>query len=183
MVKIYTKTGDRGETGLTGGGRVLKNSARICAYGEVDELNAALGLCRSFNKDRFLGEILHSLQRDLFDLGADLSTPLQSKVPVPRIKPAQVTRLEKWIDAIDKKLAPLHNFILPGGGKAAAHLHLARTICRRAERSIVALQKKEKINDETVKYINRLSDLLFMMARYSCLSEKIDEEKWSGNAR
>lgn len=181
MAKIYTKTGDSGETGLTGGGRVSKDSARICAYGEVDELNAVLGLCRSFNKDEFLSGVLHRLQRELFDLGADLSTPLDSKVKVPRIESAQTENLEKWIDQIEEKVTPLNNFILPGGENAASALHVARTVCRRAERAMVSLQQTEKINDQALIYVNRLSDLLFMMARYSNKVAGTDEEKWSGS--
>ena len=177
-MKIYTKTGDRGETGLVGGKRLSKDSLRIQAYGDVDELNAFLGVCRTFNKHTELGEILHHLQAELFDLGADLATPLDSKVQVPRVQKKQISNLEKWIDSIDEKVTPLRHFILPGGCVLSANLHLARTACRRAERSIVALQKHEDVGENVIMYINRLSDLLFMMARFANKVEGIDEELW-----
>ena len=179
-MKIYTKTGDKGETGLMGGKRLTKDSLRITAIGEVDELNAVLGVCRAENKQVVIEKILHVLQRDLFALGADLSTPLEEKYDVPRVKENQITQLENWIDKIDVEVEPLKNFILPGGSAAAASLHLARTICRRAERAIVALERVENIGENIVKFINRLSDLLFMMARYANFLEKVEEEKWMG---
>lgn len=180
-MKIYTKTGDKGETGLMGGKRLGKDSLRIRAYGEIDELNALLGLCRAKNSHEKLEEMLHQLQRELFDLGADLATPLDSPVHVPRVTEQQVTALERWIDTMDEELEPLKNFILPGGCLLAANLHVARTVCRRAERAIVALQKEEKIGERVITYVNRMSDLLFMMARYANKLEKSDEERW--NAR
>lgn len=178
-MKIYTKTGDKGETGLMGGKRLGKDSLRIRAYGEIDELNAFLGICRSQNSHQEIEPMLHQLQRELFDLGADLATPLDSKVPVPRVTENQVTTLEQWIDSMDKELKPLKNFILPGGCPLAAGLHAARTICRRAERAIVALQKVEAIGEQVVKYVNRMSDLLFMMARYANKLENAHEERWN----
>ncbi len=177
-MKIYTKTGDAGETSLVGGVRLKKNSARIKAYGDIDELSAVLGLCRAQNNHEKIEEILHRLQVDLFDLGADLATPLDSKVPVPRVQEAQVSQLEQWIDFFDAKVDPLKNFILPGGNLPAAQLHVARAVCRRAERSLVTLDGSERINKTTVKYINRLSDLLFMMARFSNKLSGTEEEIW-----
>lgn len=197
-MKIYTKTGDRGETGLVGGRRVPKDDLRIAAYGDVDELNAVLGVCRGINgrcvmddggemgkgrtADRDwraeLGKMLQRLQHELFDLGADLATPLDSKVPVPRVQKKQVTNLEQWIDEISEEVAPLRQFILPGGCELAAQLHVARTLCRRAERALVALARREKIGENVVKYVNRLSDLLFMMARLANKIEGVGEEKW-----
>lgn len=177
-MKIYTKTGDRGETGLVGGKRLSKDSLRIQAYGDVDELNAFLGVCRACNRHTELEEILHHLQAELFDLGADLATPLDSKVQVPRVQKKQITELENRIDFIDEKVASLRHFILPGGCVLSANLHLARTACRRAERSIVALQKQEKIGENVIMYVNRLSDLLFMLARFANRLEGIVEELW-----
>jgi cob(I)alamin adenosyltransferase len=179
-MKIYTKTGDNGQTGLMGGTRVSKDDLRITAIGDIDELNAVLGLCRAHNRTKYLEleKILHQLQRELFDLGADLSTPLKEKYQVPRVTDGQIQQLEHWIDEIDQKVEPLKHFILPEGSLLASHLHLARTVCRRVERNIVALQKKAEIGDKILIYVNRLSDLLFMMARYANHLEKREEEKW-----
>jgi cob(I)alamin adenosyltransferase len=177
MVKIYTKKGDKGMTNLADGRRVGKDFLRICAAGDVDELNAALGLCRhSCDDDKYLCEILKRLQSDLFVLGADLAAAKIAKVK--RIKAADVKYLEKQIDEISSKLKPLKNFILPGGCETAAFLHLARTVCRRAERTIVSLAKKEKVNPEIIKYLNRLGDLLFVMARYANMEDGVREDKW-----
>lgn len=182
-MKIYTKTGDSGETGLVGGKRLGKDSLRICAYGEVDELNAFLGICRALNPPKDLGDMLHRIQRELFALGSDLATPLDSKVPVPRVQKQQTEQLERWIDQIDEKLPPLRNFVLPGGCLLAANFHAARTVCRRAERAIVALQKSERIGENIVVYMNRLSDLLFVMARLANTIENVNEELWSGGTQ
>lgn len=163
--KIYTRTGDEGTTGLVGGERRKKNDLRVAAYGEVDEANAAIGLARlssSGEHDLMLGRVQH----DLFDVGADLATPHDSGMEgALRVMPEQVLRLEQEIDAMNAKLAPLTSFVLPGGTSLAASLHLARTVTRRAERAICALSAVEKINDEALRYINRLSDFLFVMAR------------------
>lgn len=183
-MKIYTKTGDKGQTGLFGGQRVSKSSLRITSYGNIDELNSLLGVCRALNKsdkkngNDLLEKILHQLQQQLFTVGADLATPLNSGVKIARITSPQVTELEKWIDEIDSRVQPLKNFILPGGALLASHLHLARCVCRRAERAITALQLKEQINNIIIVYVNRLSDLLFMMGRYANMLLKCDEEKW-----
>lgn len=177
-MKIYTKTGDNGETGLIDGKRLSKDSLRIQAYGEIDELNAVLGLCRCSNKNQKLEKILHELQVELFDLGAGLATPLNKKLKISRITAEQIQNLEQWIDDIEEKLTPLKNFILPGGTPTASHLHLARTVCRHAERSIVALSKKEKINPNIIPFVNRLSDLLFVMARFSNKLDGVKEEKY-----
>lgn len=163
--KIYTRTGDTGLTGLADGSRRPKHDLRVGAYGEVDEANAAIGLARLHAKgeaDAMLGRI----QQDLFDLGADLATPFSDKAQgALRIAAAQVARLEKEIDAMNEGLAPLTSFVLPGGSPLAAGLHLARTISRRAERRATQLAAAEDINPEALKYINRLSDHLFVMAR------------------
>jgi cob(I)alamin adenosyltransferase len=171
--KIYTRTGDGGRTRLVTGEPVSKASLRVCAYGEVDELNAVLGLVRlelagEPEIDRMLGRI----QNDLFDLGADLATPmLEEGMAALRIVPAQVTRLEGEIDTLNADLAPLNSFILPGGSRAASLLHLARTVCRRAERSAAAFVEAEDqasadVHREALRYLNRLSDLLFVASRF-----------------
>ncbi len=180
MVKIYTRTGDSGETSLFDGQRVTKSSMRVSAYGDVDELNSSIGLAASFTKDEQLREVLQEIQVKLFEVGADLATPLESITPKPitRIAAQDAKRLEKIIDEIDAKLEPMTNFILPGGSQCAASLHLARSICRRAERSVISLKEKETINFHAVTYLNRLSDLLFVLTRYANKIEKIKEEKW-----
>jgi cob(I)alamin adenosyltransferase len=163
--KIYTKTGDRGETGLSDGSRVAKFSARITAIGAVDETNSAIGVAR-LDADGDHDAMLARIQNDLFDLGADLSMPEDDKPGERlRIAPIQVERLEREIDAMNASLAPLTSFVLPGGTALAAHLHLARAIARRAERAIVELATRETINPAAVHYANRLSDHLFVMAR------------------
>jgi cob(I)alamin adenosyltransferase len=167
--KIYTRTGDAGETGLGDGSRVAKHSLRVSAYGTVDELNATLGLAR-LNAEGAAAEGISRVQNDLFDLGADLCTPgfeTDAEAPRPRLRAvaAQVARLEAEIDAMNAGLAPLRSFVLPGGTALSAHLHLARTVCRRAERLTVELSLAETVNPEAVRYLNRLSDWLFVAAR------------------
>jgi len=163
--KIYTKTGDSGETGLSDGSRVAKTSARIAAIGAVDETNSAIGVARLDAEGDF-DAMLSRIQNDLFDLGADLSMPEDGKTEDRlRIAPAQVERLEREIDAMNESLEPLKSFVLPGGTALAAHLHLARAIARRAERAIMALGAQEPVNDAAIQYANRLSDHLFVMAR------------------
>ncbi|MBF9030840.1 cob(I)yrinic acid a,c-diamide adenosyltransferase [Rhodobacterales bacterium HKCCE3408] len=167
--KIYTKTGDHGETALGDGSRVAKHSLRVASYGTVDELNATLGLARQ-HADGEMDGMLKRIQNDLFDLGADLCTPNMEKdaereYPPLRIAAAQVKRLEREIDAMNEKLEPLRSFILPGGSALAAHLHICRTVCRRAERNSVELATMESVNPEGVKYLNRLSDWFFVAGR------------------
>ena len=167
--RIYTRTGDQGETALSDGQRVPKHALRVEAYGTVDELNATLGLARLHATGDLAAQIA-VIQNDLFDLGADLSRPHQERdadapYPVLRIIAAQVARLESEIDAMNANLAPLRSFILPGGSALAAHLHLCRTTARRAERAAVALAAQEDANPEAVKYLNRLSDWLFVAGR------------------
>jgi cob(I)alamin adenosyltransferase len=167
--KIYTRTGDAGETGLGDGSRVPKHALRVAAYGTVDELNATLGLAR-LHAAGDLAARIERVQNDLFDLGADLCTPdfendATARHPRLRIVAAQVVRLETEIDALNAPLAPLRSFVLPGGTSLAAHLHLARTVCRRAERLAVELAGRETVNPEAVRYLNRLSDWLFVVGR------------------
>ncbi len=178
-IKIYTKTGDKGKTSLYGGDRVSKNHPRLNAYGTVDELNSQIGLAAAFIKDAELKKILAGLQNDLFDLGGDLATPLENiKLKVNRIDSVYVERLEKFIDKFNEALPALKVFILPGGGAAAGQLHVARTICRRAEREAVSLSENFDINEKVVVYLNRLSDLLFVLARYANFLENISEPVW-----
>lgn len=179
-MKIYTKTGDDGTTGLFGGGRVSKDALRIESYGTVDELNSVIGIVRSAKPPKALDEILHQIQNDLFNLGADLATPydVQNNY-ISRVQAAHIEKLERSIDAIDAQLTELTNFILPGGIPAAAYLHLARNVCRRAERLTVSLSKEELIGPFVITYLNRLSDLLFVLARWANKLAGEDEVKWS----
>jgi len=167
--KIYTRTGDAGQTALGDGARVAKNSARVAAYGTVDELNSTVGLAR-LQADDETGAALSRIQNDLFDIGADLCRPEMERdasaaYPPLRITPGQTERLEAEIDAMNAALEPLRSFILPGGSPLAAHLHLCRTVPRRAERLTVALAASEPVNPAAVKYLNRLSDWFFVAAR------------------
>ncbi|HYP27081.1 MAG TPA: cob(I)yrinic acid a,c-diamide adenosyltransferase [Blastocatellia bacterium] len=161
--KVYTKTGDGGETSLVGGKRVSKASPRVDAYGDVDELNSVIGVARAHLSDPEVDDALSLLQNDLFTVGADLASPLD--VEVPRIQDSFVKTLEEMSDGFLSELEPLKEFILPGGSRAGATLHLARTVARRAERRIVALAEVEEINPAVIVYVNRLSDLLFILAR------------------
>lgn len=168
LTRIYTRGGDKGKTSLGSGKRVPKHALRVAAYGAVDEANAAIGLVRLHTADMPEDALLGRIQNDLFDLGADLCTPDEGKdlgyEPL-RILPAQVERLEREIDAMNAELQPLQSFILPGGAPAAAHLHLARTLARRAEREITRLAVREAINPAALQYMNRLSDHLFVLGR------------------
>lgn len=165
--KIYTRTGDDGTTGLVNGERRSKADLRVEAYGTIDETNAAIGLARLETVGE-LDKMLEIIQNDLFDLGADLATPQSSKDKVDlRIVSTQTKRLENEIDKLNEMLSALTSFVLPGGSKASAHLHFARTVTRRAERAMVALHNHEKVNNEALQYINRLSDFLFVAARYA----------------
>ncbi len=173
--RIYTRSGDDGSTGLSDGSRVFKDDVRIAAYGCVDELNATIGICIGAceSADADTRDALCGIQHDLFDLGADLSTPQRTQKKETdstedealRIVAKQVQRLEKLIDAANEELSPLNSFVLPGGSALSQRLHLARTICRRAERHTVALSRKEQINPHALKYLNRLSDYLFVASR------------------
>lgn len=176
-MKIYTKTGDDGTTGLQGGNRVLKSNLRIRAYGVVDEINATIGIILSSKIDEDITKILTKIQNDLFVVGSDLSNPdLTNKKN--RVTAVMVENLEKNIDVLEKELPQLTNFILPGGHKIASLLHLARTITRRAETNLVSLDEKEKVNDECKKYLNRLSDLLFVIARTINKRDQIKDIIW-----
>src|SRR5271163_934941 len=165
LSRIYTKTGDAGDTGLGDGSRVPKDHPRVTAYGSVDELNSLLGIFATQLAPGPTLELIRSVQNDLFDVGADLCVPIADGDKALRIRPEQATRLEHAIDGFNERLQPLKSFILPGGSAAAAWCHLARTVCRRAERDVVTLARSEKINPQVVIYLNRLSDLLFVLAR------------------
>lgn len=179
-MKLYTRTGDTGETALFDGTRVAKSDARVDAYGEVDELNAVLGVVRAAGVDRDIDEILVTLQRDLFALGARLADPAEriaERVKKASLASDDVTRLESWIDRFDEELPPLRRFILPGGSTPGAALHLARTVCRRAERRIVGLGR-DAVDPVIVTYVNRLSDLLFVLARVLNKRAGASETEW-----
>ncbi len=180
-MKIYTKTGDKGETSLFGGKRVWKDDLRIQAYGTTDELNAVLGIAVAELSDVELKDVISGIQNDLFTVGSDLASPIEKEnknFVIPRIDSQFVTRLELLIDKFDSKLPALKNFILPGGSKVSAILHHARTVCRRAEREVVALSRIEGINDQIEVYLNRLSDLLFVLARFENFSSKHPDIEW-----
>lgn len=163
ITRVYTKTGDAGETSLVDGSRVSKDDLRVATYGDVDELNSVLGLARAWCTESEIAGIIEALQNDLFIVGADLATPVGT--PVPRVEEELVTKLEGLIDRLLEELEPLKEFILPSGTEVGAGLHLARTLARRAERSIVTLGHREEINQAVLRYMNRLSDLLFVLAR------------------
>jgi cob(I)alamin adenosyltransferase len=180
-MKIYTKTGDDGTTSLFSGGRVSKTHLRVEAYGTVDELNSILGVARAHQPNSQTDAWLAQIQRQLFNLGADLATPLDAKSDwVVRMDAETVLWLENGIDEMTAELPELKHFILPGGSAAAAQLHVARTVCRRAERLIVGLQTQEPIGDHVLNYLNRLSDFLFTLARWENMQTGIPEDKWLG---
>lgn len=178
LSKIYTRTGDDGSTGLGDGSRVPKDHARVEAYGAVDELNSILGVALALPLPPDVREALAPIQHELFDLGGELSIPGREV-----IDEAHVTRLERSLDALNALLPPLKEFVLPGGSEAAAYTHFARTVCRRAERRAIALAHSEKINPLAIKYLNRLSDLLFVAARYVNACEQVPETLWQPGIR
>ncbi len=180
--KIYTKTGDTGDTGLFGGGRVGKDHPRVAAYGDVDELNAVLGVVRAVELMPRIDEVIVPVQRDLFAIGALLATPhpekMREQLAKARVDDERITQLERAIDDCDAELEPLKAFIIPGGTPKAAALHVARTVCRRAERSVVELRRSEDIPQLVVIYLNRLSDLLFVLARVANRRAGAGEVTW-----
>lgn len=183
-MKIYTRTGDQGTTSLFSGGRVRKDHLRVEAYGTLDELNSLIGVARAHQPASQVDTWLEDVQNQLFNAGADLATPLDADAPwIVRIISADVVWLEQTIDTMDETLAPLKNFILPGGSLASAELHVARTVCRRAERLIVTLAEHEPLGEQVLPYVNRLSDWLFSVARYNNLLAQVDETRWSVRSR
>ena len=184
ITKVYTRTGDKGSTRLGSGREVPKEDLRIAAFGTVDELNSCLGTALAAGLDALLAGFLGRIQNDLFHLGSDLCVPEEdkSRIPVPRIEQRHIDELEKWIDRLTGELGPLENFILPGGSAGAAHLHVARSVCRRAERLLAALSRKEKISPHSLAYLNRLSDALFVMARFENHSRGVGDIYWDSRA-
>ncbi len=184
ITKIYTKQGDSGSTRLGGGQKISKAAPRIEAFGTVDELNSFLGVALASGLDAELVGPLSAIQNELFHLGSDLCF-LEEDKPAqtgPRIEPRHVEALEDILDRLTAEVGPLENFILPGGSIGAAHLHVARTVCRRAERLVVALAKKETVGAETVRYLNRLSDALFVMARFENKRKALDDVCWDSRS-
>jgi len=182
-LKIYTRRGDRGETDLLGGGRVGKDDRRVEAYGEVDELNASLGGCAAISAHADLRDLAREIQGRLFALGAYLASPddaRRERAAIPGVGDPDVEALEKRIDALESELLPLRRFILPGGSPAAAAFHVARTVCRRAERRAVALHRAEPLSPVALRYLNRLSDLLFVLARVENRRAGIPDVEWEG---
>jgi len=191
ITRVYTRGGDQGSTALVGGKRVPKDDRRIEAYGAIDELNSILGLARVFNTDApadpsqgRLEELLKRLQNQLFDLGSELATPSDGSYEgMYRVAAEDVSALEKEIDTLQQDLAPLDSFILPGGGKVAAFLHQARTVCRRAERDILRLSREQEIGAFVLPWVNRLSDLLFVLSRWVCKQRGESEFLWERGLR
>ena len=189
-MKIYTKTGDAGETALYGGTRVSKASARVESYGTIDELNSFIGAAKCEIEDQNILNQLKKIQFDLFTVGSESATPTdkltlangKSRLALI-ISDVEIEELENWMDAFEANLQPLQYFILPGGGRAATSLHICRTICRRAERSLVFLNEAEPVRPELIKYLNRLSDYLFVLARYVSHLNNEEEEYWNPNNR
>lgn len=180
QLRIYTRTGDAGETGLVGGSRIAKHHARIEAIGDVDELNAVLGICRTHAKKSALDTPLAAVQNLLFELGAELATPQESRFVNETLENSHISDLEKWIDAQTKELEPLRNFVLPGGSPLGAHLHLARAVCRRAERSVSRLAEAAGgVRPIVLSFLNRLSDWLFVSARIANKTSGVEDVKWT----
>jgi len=177
MPRIYTRLGDKGQTVTLAGKKVYKDDLRVEAYGSVDELNALLGVIMSFTTDSEIKETLTKIQKELFVVGAELA---MEKTAMKKINPTHISDLESKIDEIEEELPHLANFVLPGGSKTASLLHLARTVCRRAERRTVSLSQKSNINPDITRYLNRLGDLLFVLARYENRKKRIEEIVWSG---
>jgi cob(I)alamin adenosyltransferase len=185
ITKIYTRQGDEGTTRLSGGQAVPKDSARVKAFGSVDELNSHLGVAISLGLSEKVTEVLTRVQNELFHLGSDLSFLEADKktIEIPQIEAHHVSRLEATIDELSDIVGPLENFILPGGSPGAAQLHVARTVCRRAERNVITLTRQDDIGPFVVAYLNRLSDVLFVMSRYENFSQGIAEPLWNSRLR
>lgn len=184
ITKVYTRTGDDGTTGLGSGARVPKTDLRIAAYGTVDELNSHIGAVLALPVAETIREPLRRVQNELFHLGADLCVPEADKGqwPTPKVDARHVEALEQLMDALSEQLEPLRNFVLPGGTPAAAVLHIARAVCRRAERDVLALAAREPVSPDAVRYLNRLSDALFVMARYDNKIAGVPEPTWDSRA-
>jgi len=184
LTRIYTGKGDEGTTGLVGGQRVPKDSPRVAAYGSVDELNSHIGLAISLGLHAELARVLKTIQNELFHLGSDLATLEADKeqLKIPQIEQRHIDALEQLMDRLTEELGPLENFILPGGSPGAAALHIARAVCRRAERDCITLGRSEPIGPFVIKYLNRLSDALFVMARYENHVSGVSDVYWDSRA-
>lgn len=184
ITRVYTRSGDDGHTGLGGGQRVPKDALRIESYGTVNELNSVIGVALALGLDPLVAERLRVVQNDLFHLGADLCVLEEDKerMPGPRIEERHVRALEAWMDEMGEAMTPLTNFVLPGGSPGSAHLHVARTLCRRAERLVVRLAREEKTGAFVIPYLNRLSDALFVMARYENFRRGVSDVTWDSRA-
>jgi cob(I)alamin adenosyltransferase len=184
ITKVYTRAGDDGTTSLGGGQRIPKDALRVSVYGTVDELNSQIGAALAAGVDKTLVEDLRRIQNELFHLGSDLCVLEEDKerMPVPRVEKRHVDALEELMDRLSAELQPLENFVLPGGAPAAVQLHVARTVCRRAERQLVALAAEEAVGEQTVPYLNRLSDALFVMARFENNRQGVPDVIWDSRA-
>jgi len=182
ITKIYTRTGDQGTTALGSRQRVAKDALRVAAYGDVDELNSAIGVAIAMALTQRTSDALGKIQNELFHLGSDLAFPAGGEIEVPRIESRHVEGLEALIDELSAVVGPLENFVLPGGTPGAAQLHVGRTVCRRAERAVVTLNREEAVNEFVLTYLNRLSDALFAMARFENHSHGVPEPIWNSRA-
>jgi cob(I)alamin adenosyltransferase len=192
ITRVYTRTGDQGETALVGGKRVPKDSLRVEAYGTIDELNSVVGIARTFNEEkivageahRFLDLVLRQIQDELFDLGSELATPPESfRKGMYRVGEQELKKIEQLIDECQKELGTLPSFVLPGGGKIGAYLHQCRTVCRRAERAILRLSRTEELGEWPLKYLNRLGDLFFVLSRWINKQTSEPEYLWQRGLR
>jgi cob(I)alamin adenosyltransferase len=189
--RVYTRSGDKGTTALVGGKRVAKDSPRVVSYGTIDELSSIIGLARAFNEEaapgaarEWLEDVLCRLQNELFDLGSELATPADAHYEgMFRVGPGDVKALEELMDECQKDLEPLKSFVLPGGGRVSAALHMARTVCRRAERDVLQLGREEDVGPYPLAYVNRLSDLLFVLARWIAKRQGEKESLWERGLR
>lgn len=179
-MKVYTKKGDKGLTSLIGGARVPKSHVRIEAYGTIDELNSFVGLTRDYTKDPYQRDLLYKVQNTLFVIGSNLASTEDAKMEIPNLEELEIMELEKAIDLMEEELEPLKNFILPGGHAAVSHAHVARCVCRRAERLAVQLSTHVDVDPSIIPYLNRLSDYLFVLSRFLAKENRVEEVIWKG---
>lgn len=179
-MKVYTKKGDKGLTSLIGGNRVSKSHSRIDAYGTIDELNSFVGLVRDYTQEERQKNLLYKIQNTLFVIGSNLASTPEAKMEIPNLEEVEILELEQAIDLMDAQLPALKNFVLPGGHESVSHAHVARCVCRRAERLSVALSAQEEIDHSIIPYLNRLSDYLFVLSRFLAKENAVDEVIWKG---